>query len=278
LKLPPIYVDTAVTREGYSRYLAEITYFDGQVGRIVGMLDRNGFRQNTLVLVLSEQGNSFPFAKWTCYDAGLQSALIARWPGVIEPGSVTDALVEYVDILPTFLEAADLPRPVILDGRSFLPVLEGRTGRHKDHVYGIHTTRGINNGSDYYGIRSVRSEKFLYIRNLTPEVRFQNAATNSKSFQEWERLANTGDDWARSVVNRYRYRPGEELYDVIADPWNTNNLANAPALAAAKAVLRAKLDAWMQSQGDQGQKTELAAFGRQWRNRKQQPAGRSGVE
>lgn len=268
LQLPPIYVDTPMTRDAFSRYLAEISYFDGQVGRIVGMLDQQGFRENTLVIVLSEQGNSFPFAKWTCYDAGLQSALIARWPGVIAPNSTTDAMVEYVDIVPTFLEAAGLARPEMLDGRSFLPVLKGETDRHKDYVYGIHTTRGIINGSEHYGIRSVRSGKYLYIRNLTPDVRFQNAETRSKRFQQWEQMAARGDEQAKRVVNRYRYRPAEELYDVVADPWNRDNLAASPLVASAKAELRGKLDAWMNAQSDQGQATELAALQHQWKNRR----------
>ena len=54
----------------------------------------------TLVIVVSEQGNSFPFAKWTCYDVGLASGCIARWPGKVKPGSVSDALIEYVDVVP----------------------------------------------------------------------------------------------------------------------------------------------------------------------------------
>ena len=273
LQLPPIYVDAPVTREGFSRYLAEITYFDGQVGRIVGMLDKHGLGNNTLVIVLSEQGNSFPFAKWTCYDAGLQSGMIARWPGVIEAGSKTDAMVEYVDIVPTLLEAAGLPRPQVLDGRSFLAVLKAQTNEHKHFVYGLHTTRGIINGSDHYGVRSVRTGNYLYIRNLTPDVRFQNAATKNENFKQWEQMAADGNPRAKRIINRYRHRPAEELYDVVADPWNTRNLAKSAPLASIKTELRVKLDAWMQSQGDEGQATELAALDHQWKNRnKQQPA------
>ena len=72
-------------------------------------------------MVVSEQGNSFPFAKWTCYDKGLQSGMVVRWPGKVKAEVQTDAMVEYVDVLPTFLDAAGLPIPDDLDGRSFLP-------------------------------------------------------------------------------------------------------------------------------------------------------------
>ncbi|NQT11645.1 MAG: sulfatase-like hydrolase/transferase, partial [Planctomycetes bacterium] len=78
LKLPPYFVDTPETRENLVNYLAEITYYDRQVGQCLALLDRHGLAQDTLVIVVSEQGSSFPFGKWTCYDTGLQSAFIAR--------------------------------------------------------------------------------------------------------------------------------------------------------------------------------------------------------
>jgi uncharacterized sulfatase len=270
LKLPPVLVDSPDTREAFSKYLAEITYFDSQVGELVGLLDQSGHRDNTLVIVLSEQGNSFPFAKWTCYDAGLQSGCIVRWPGRVKPGSVSDALVEYVDVTPTFLEAAGVERPAILDGRSFVPVLTGRAATHKTHVFGLQTTRGIINGSDHYGIRSVRDARYRYIRNLTPEVAFQNAATKDSIFKTWEKMAAAGDAHAQRLVRDYQHRPAEELYDCEADPWNRNNLANDPKFAEQLAALRAQLDGWMKQQGDAGQATEMKALERMPRNA---PAG-----
>jgi uncharacterized sulfatase len=255
-------VDSPDTREGFSKYLAEITYFDSQVGELVGLLDRSPLRDNTLVIVLSEQGNSFPFAKWTCYDAGLQSGCIVRWPGKVKPGSVSDALIEYVDVVPTFLEAAGIERPAILDGRSFVPVLTGKATTHKTHVFGLQTTRGINAGSEYFGIRSVRDGRYRYIRNLTPEATFQNFATKDPTFQTWKQMAAAGDAHAQRLVHDYQHRPAEELYDCEADPWNRNNLANDPRFAEQLAALRAQLDAWMKQQGDKGQETEMKALER----------------
>ena len=89
---------------------------------ILQLLDAHQLSENTLVMVVSEQGNSLPFAKWTCYDNGLQSAFIARWPGRIQPGSVNPAMIEYVDILPTFVEVAGGTPDPVLDGKSLLPV------------------------------------------------------------------------------------------------------------------------------------------------------------
>lgn len=268
LKLPPVLADSPDTREGFSKYLAEITYFDSQVGELIGLLDQSGQRDNTLVIVLSEQGNSFPFAKWTCYDAGLQSACIARWPGKVKPGSVSDALVEYVDVTPTFLEAAGVTRPEVMDGRSFLPVLKGEATTHKTHVFGLQTTRGIHGGSEHYGIRSVRDSRYRYILNLTPEATFQNAATGDPTFKTWQTMAAAGDAHAKRLVHDYQQRSTEELYDCEADPWNRTNLIADEKLSTVRDDLRAKLDTWMKQQGDKGQATEMKALERMPRGAK----------
>lgn len=273
LTLPPVLVDAPETREAFGRYLAEITAFDAQVGALLDLLDQHGRRDDTLVIVLSEQGNSLPFAKWTCYDAGLASACLVRWPGRVAPGTRSEALVEYVDVVPTLLEAAGLERPAILDGRSFLPVLGGAATTHKSHVFALQTSRGILDGPEHYGIRSVRDARYRYVRNLTPEVTFQCAATREGLFRGWERRAAAGDMQARRLVHDYQHRPAEELYDCESDPWNRQNLIADEALAGIRDELRARLDAWMAQQGDLGQATELGALERMPDNKKK--AGRS---
>lgn len=265
LELPPYFVDTPEMRDAYSRYLAEITYYDSELGKIMDLLDRHKLTDSTLLMVVSEQGAGFPFGKWTCYDTGLQSAMVVRWPGRVQPDSTTPAMVEYVDVLPTFLEAAGLRLPKILDGKSMMPVLTGRTDKHKSHVYGIHTTRGIINGSEQFGIRSIRSESFKLIMNLTPEVKFTNACTKSREFLSWVAKAESGDADAAEKVKRYHHRPALELYKLDQDPYEWNNLADHPEYRAVQNEMMAKLKAWMNEQGDLGVATELAAHDHQKR-------------
>jgi len=271
VKLPPYFVDTPTTRDNMSRYLAEITYYDGQVGQCLELLDKHDLTDNTLVIVVSEQGSSFAFGKWTCYDTGLQSAMIARWPGKVAPGTVCDAMVEYVDVLPTYIEAAGGTPDAVLDGKSLLPVLTGNTTEHKRYVFGEMTTRGIINGSDHFGIRSVRSRQYKYIWNLSPEVPFRNACVKSAAFQSWQEAAAADPD-AADKVYRYQHRPGEELYDVTKDRYEWTNLAADPAYTEIKAELRAELLAWMKVCGDKGQQTELEARDHQGSGKKK-PAG-----
>ncbi len=274
IELPPYIVDTPETREGYSRYLAEITYYDGQIGQILALLEKHGLAENTIVMVSSEQGNSMPFAKWTCYDPGLQTALLVRWPGKIAAGSKTGAMVEYVDVVPTILEAVGAEPVGPLEGESFFPVLTGNTDDHKDFVYGIMTTRGIINGSDSYGIRSVRSKTHQLIVNLTPETTFTNACTQSPEFESWVEKANSGNEDAAGLVRRYQHRPPVELYEV-GDGWHGfENLADSPAHSQILGELQTRLDQWMEEQGDEGQATELSAKERQKRGGKKKGKGK----
>ncbi len=268
LHLPPSWVDTPETRACYSQYLAEISYYDQQCGALLTMLDRHDLKDNTLVIVVSEQGSAFPFAKWTCFELGLASGMIARWPGKIAKGTLSDALVEYVDVVPTFLQAAQVPLPPILEGRSFLPVLLGHATEHKQYTFGIHTTRGIINGSTAFGVRSCGTKRYRYIRNLHPETTFTNAVTRAGGdkadfWSSWLEKAQAGDTHAQAMTAKYQSRPPEELYDVENDPHCLANLIDTPALQDVRRELASALDAWMETQGDQGAETEASAHTRQ---------------
>jgi N-sulfoglucosamine sulfohydrolase len=266
VQLRPYHVDTPEMREEFSRYLAEITVFDSQVGQTLDLLNTYGLKDNTLVVVLTEQGNSFSHAKWSCYEDGVKSGAIVRWPGKVKGGVETEAVIEYVDVLPTFLEAAGAAIPDVLDGKSFLPVLLGKSDEHKDYVYSLHTTVGIQNNGGAFGIRSIRSSKYRYILNLNPEGRFQCAIDRSDWFKSWVTSANAGNEQAKQVLSRYHKRPEVELYDIQNDPDNLMNLAEDPKYSAVKISLRTRLDAWMREQGDLGLETELAAESRLSKN------------
>ena len=262
IKLPPHIVDTEEVRKEYVKYLAEINVLDSQLGKTMEILDETGKTNNTILVFLSEQGNSFPFAKWTCYNQGLHSGLVVRYPKTVKAGSKTDALVEYVDIIPTMLDAVgeNLAQYKDFDGESFYDILLQESKEHKKYSFGIHTTRGIINGSPYYGIRSVTTKKYNYIVNLTPDEEFlcSTNCTNSTMWG-WVEKAKT-NSFARQQIERYKKRPAEELYDIENDPFTLHNISDDPKYASVKKELREQLEKWMQQQGDKGQQTELEAF------------------
>lgn len=259
LTLPPMYVDIPQTRELLTHYLGEINFMDQEFGSVLSTLDKEKVADKSVVVYLSEQGNSLPFAKWTCYDAGVHSACIVRWPGVIKPGSVSDALVEYVDMVPTFVDIAGGKPQAKVDGESFKPVLTGQKKEHKKYSFSLQTTRGINAGAPFYGIRSVSDGKYRYIVNLTPDATFRNVEVNSPLFQEWKKLGETNAH-AKAMTTKYQHRPAIELYDVPNDPYCMTNLAENEKYASVINLLDKELKKWMKECGDEGQATEMRAF------------------
>ena len=260
VKLSPQQLE--IHRDSYADYLAEITYFDGQVGEVMKMLDQLDLRKKTLVIVASEQGSSFPFGKWTCYEIGVASGLVASWPGIIEPGSKTNAMVEYVDVVPTLIDAAGQKKIDSLDGRSFLPVLKGKAKKHKKFAFSLQTTVGVNGAEQPYGIRSVVNEQFRYVLNLFPENEFSIPSSRRLEL-EVSKLGPNEKDFAR----RFSKRTKEELYNIHKDPYCLNNLASNPEYKKNMQILSNSLEEWMISQNDSGRETELDAKSRQcqWR-------------
>ena len=265
LALPPYLVDTPETRAGLARYYAEITYLDDQVGRTLELLEASGHADDTLVMFVTEQGSNFPHCKWTLYDTGVRASGIVRLPGTVKPGSRSDQLLSYVDVLPTLIDlAGGDPAAGDFDGVSFASILRGDDAPLHEQVFSVQTSRGIYSGPEHYGIRAARGKRYKYIRNLTPETPFQNTVTeNWPIFAAWRRAAAQGDEHAARLVHAYQHRPAEELYDLAADPFELTNIVDDPANADVLAELRAATEAWMHQQGDEGQATEMNALNRQ---------------
>ena len=268
LTIPPYWVDTPEMRESLTRYYAEITDLDREVGECMKILRETKQEDNTAMIFTTEQGAQYPGCKWTCYENGLNVGFIVRWPGQVKPGSVSDAMIHYVDVAPTLVEMAGGEAIKGLDGRTFLGVLRGKTKRHNSVTYGVHTQmNAIGSPPTGYAVRSIRAGKWKYIMNLNHKVTFKNALTqNDKEnyWASWVRTAKT-DPKAARLLKRYLNRPAEQLYDLSKDPHEVNNLAGREKQAKVKARLKQQLQDWMTSQGDLGQATEMAAK----RNRKQ---------
>jgi len=261
--LPPYLLDTPETREAMARYWNSVAALDRQVGQFTTLLNKHGLEHNTLFIYAGDHGSGFPFTKWTLYDAGIRVPFIACWPGHIKPGTVSDAMVSFVDVVPTFIEAAGQEPPAGLDGRSFLPLLWGKTKEHRDVIFATHTTRGIISGS-VYPIRAIRTRTHKYIVNLNPSGEFRNIVTEGRGgrgkrkgrvrgpanyWRSWLELAKR-DPAAARRVRLYQHRPAEELYDLTADPYELGNLAGDPAQRPLMAKLRGRLKAWMKQQND----------------------------
>jgi len=272
ITIAPYMVDTKETREDLVKYYAEITYMDSLVGTCSKIVEKQKNKDNTLFLFASEHGSSMPFGKWTCYNMGLKSAFIARWPKVIKPDTRTDILAQYIDVVPTLFEAAGGDPETLrgnkegtmkLDGKSFYATLNGKPKEVRDYVYGVHTTRGIKNGSDNYPVRSIQDHNYKLIWNLQFNEPFLSSGSQPKNklYNSWLKATNTTPKQA-AHAKLYRNRPEFELYNIKKDVYELDNLADNKALTSVKIKLVSELKKWMLDQGDKGIKTEAEALRR----------------
>lgn len=276
ITVPPYMHDNAVTRQRLANYLSEVTRLDVLVGNLMKLLAETGQATNTVVLFVSEQGCSLPYGgKWSLYDTGVRVSAIVRWPGWVRAGSRSTALVQYVDVAPTFIELAggapaksdtgcpDADGKRGFDGRSFVALLQGKTDKFRDHVFSQHTTVGVHGYKEPYPSRMARDARYKLIRNLAPTNTFSIGGIHrGEPLASWQADAKTDPKLAARVAWLFK-RPGEELYDLETDPFEMKNLAADPKFATIKARLQKELDAWMRQQGDKGLETELLARTRQ---------------
>ena len=272
LTIAPYMVDTKETRETLVKYYAEITYADSLVGYCMNMVDQNKNKNNTMFLFASEHGNSLPFAKWTCYNMGLKAAFIVRWPKVIKPKTRTGILAQYIDVVPSLYEAAggnpallrgDINKKMRLDGKSFFATLKGKNAEVRNYVYGVHTTRGIKNGSDNYPVRSIQNHEYKLIWNLNYNEPSYNSVSRvgNKLYEGWlDKSKNNPAQYEHALL--YRIRPEFELYNIKKDKYELKNLANDVSLRQIRATLFSELKKWMDQQADKGIETEWKALTR----------------
>ena len=238
VRLPDYLPDNRATRREMADFQRSLSMADAGVGRVLDALDHTGLAENTLVIFTSDHGIAFPRAKGTLYDPGIQVGFLARWPGRIQPGISSPALTSNVDCMPTLLEAAGLDCPQRVQGRSFLDLLTGHDQAKGDReaVFAEKTYH-----EHYDPIRSVRTDRFKYIRNFAdrPRLVLPSDIYNSPTRQ------SIGDD--ESI---WSHRDPEELYDLHNDPGEKTNLADSAEHAETAARLRAQLDRWMQETAD----------------------------
>lgn len=253
LELQPYLADTKETRIEFAKYLAEIEVLDNQIGQTLDLLKDAGIEENTMVIFTSEQGAQLPFCKWTNWDNGVHTGFIVRWPGKVQAGKRTDALIQYADVLPTLIDALGGKQKKDFDGSSFLSVLEGKKETHREYAYFMHNN--VPEGPAY-PIRSLTDGKYHYIRNLTPdklyiEKHLMARMPLNKYWPSWV-FESSSNAKILDLVSRYMKRPSEELYHTSTDPNELNNLAENYELQSIKNKLSTELNKWMAQQGDPG--------------------------
>lgn len=264
VRVPAYWPDTPEVRRDVLDYYFEVQRFDSVVAAAIKLLEETGRLENTLIVISGDNGMPFPRCKANLYDGGTRQPLAIRWPGRTKPGAVSDAFVNLMDLAPTFLEAAGLPVPAEMTGRSLVPVLAGREAAGLRSRVFVERERHANVRADDLGYpaRAIRTAEFLYIRNFAPDrwpagdpVAQKDPArvfgdVDDSPTKEFILARRSAPGMEKFFELNFGKRPAEELYDVRSDPDNVRNLAADPAHAATRQKLRGELDTWMRETGD----------------------------
>jgi arylsulfatase len=249
VEVPPYLVDGARTREDLAHYVDEVHRFDANIGAVLDELERQGVRDDTVVLVMTDNGRPFPRDKTWLYDSGIKTPLVVHWPARLARPAVVSSLISVIDLAPTILELAGVEPPPSFQGVSLVPLLADPGASVRDLVFAErnwHTQR--------YHERMVRYENLVYIRNNLPQLIGFNLAHYGKMNQP--AYLELVDEWRAGETTPpqedvfAKPRPSEMLFDVSADPHQLTNLAAEPEFAERLDALRAALDQWAEETGD----------------------------
>jgi len=201
-----------LVRWKYQRYVKDylrcIAAIDDNLGRVLDYLDTSGLASNTIVIYSSDQGFYLGehgwFDKRWIYEESLRTPLLVRWPGVVKPGSACADIVSPLDFAETFLEVAGAAVPDDMQGRSLVPILQGRTPPdwRKTLYYHYFEFPGAHKVRRHYGVCDGR---YKLIHFYEPDV------------NEWE------------------------LVDLKANPGENRNFYNDPKHADVRRRLHAEL-------------------------------------
>jgi uncharacterized sulfatase len=246
--LPPFWPDAPEVRRETAQYYDLVTSVDYDVGDALAWLDRQGVAKHTVVILFGDHGRGMPRFKRWCYDTGTHAPLIVRWPGQVPAGSVREELVEFLDLPATTLALAGVKVPENFDGQIFLGPNAAAPRKY------VHAARDYMDET-FDRIRSVRDDRFRYVRNFAPELPYAQVIDYmeiGQTMQVWRAWNSEGKLNETQRLFFAAKKPEEEFYDTQEDPWEVKNLVADPRHAAKLAELRAECDTWIKRTNDMG--------------------------
>lgn len=261
LALPPYLADAESTRIDLARHFDEVSRFDYYIGQVETELQKQGVMDNTVIIIIGDNGRPFPRAKTRVYDSGMQTPLVIKWnKGHLQKGMVSQSLISAIDIAPTILDLAGVAILPCFQGKSFLKVIQNPLLEFRKYVFSEH------NWHDYEALeRAVRTKDYLYVLNLRPSLSNLGAAdiTSSPSFQDLKNSRDSGKLSAAQTDIFIVPRPLEELYNCQQDPMQLVNVASMKMYSAHLEQLRKVMMQWQSETLD----SNPAQLTKDWYNR-----------
>jgi len=228
-ELPPYHPDTPEIRSNWVNYYKIITKLDKQIGKILEDLEKAGLADDTIVFYYADHGGILPRSKRFLYDTGVHVPMIVRFPEKYQhlapgkPGTRTDRLVSFVDLAPTVLSLVGIKIPQQMQGEAFLGPQQTKPRQY------VYMFRGRMD-ERYDMMRGVRDGRYKYIRNYLPHRiwgQHLNYLWRMPATRSWQQAYKDGK--CNEIQSAFwKTKPTEELFDLKADPWEVNNLADSP--------------------------------------------------
>ncbi len=249
--LPPYYPRDPVLLRDWAAYLDSVRFTDEHVGKVITRLESEGILGRTLVIFMTDHGISHARGKQFLYDEGTHIPFVVRGPGIAK-GAVRDDLVEHIDMAAISLAAAGIPIPATMQAKDVF----AKDYRPRDAAFAARDRCD----ETVERIRSVRADRFLYVRNFYPERPHlqPNAYKDGKSILQTLRALHA-DGKLDPLAEKLLFsptRPAEELYEWAADRWQVKDLVGDPAHKATLESLRARLDRWILETKDGGPESD----------------------
>lgn len=244
--LPAGVPDTPVARQDVASYYDEVRRFDRYVGGVVTELKRQDVFDETVIILLGDNGRPFPRNKTTLYEGGMRTPLIVHWPkGRLASGATSDSLISTIDLAPTILEIASLPIPGSIQGINMLPVCRQPGLEIREVLFGEqnwHVQR--------YCARMVRKGDFVYFRDFAPHLPHLYPGGKEGAVGELTRLYRLGELTKEQALIFSDDRPEESLFNLKEDPNQLHNLAEWPEHENVLLEMRELLATWQDETGD----------------------------
>lgn len=216
-------------------YAFEIEWFDMHLGNMMKTLEELGELDNTIILVTSDNGMPFPRVKGQMYEQDFHLPMALCWKDVCAGNRKEESLISFIDIAPTFLEAAGIEKHKQIVGNSFMDIINNNKLEEleveRERVYMGRECHDLGREDDKgYPVRCVRTKEYLYVRNFEPNRwpagNPETGYTNCDSSPTKELILDQhdrGDDFYYNLA--FAKRPAEEMYNIIKDPECMENLA-----------------------------------------------------
>ena len=257
--IPAVLPATRTVGRHLSAYLTEIEVFDRDVGALLAILEDRRLLDNTVVIVTSDNGMPFSRGKPGLYQYGVRVPLAISWGGIAVEGRVVDDFVSLADIAPTLLELAGVEVPPAMTGNSLDYALasaeSGRIDPSRDAIYtAFERHKGYIRGGDQnltYPTRAIHTDRYVYIRNYFPD-RWPagDPPVLWEAYPFLLRQEGSSKPIEPFFSRATKKRPAEELYDMIKDPDQLENIAYRPDQAETRAALASRLHEELIRTGD----------------------------